>query len=355
MVFFYEMHYNILLFNLVLTKIKDKTMTYIPILILSLLPILTFAEVSAEQAYAEREWQAEYEREMAKQFPTLQQETTLAGITMPAGTKLGLLSKHSVGEEAVKPEYFETAEFPQAVMWQGLPLKSIHRRLHSSHCFERHNFDFEVCKTLPEKERQTQIHWGWYLDTVLAEPSKINGFICKDEVNWKRPEILKPYPRDEVPGIPAEQPAPEFVFDMCVLAEGNEFQSKNGELSFRLPEKSRIFRTRFAGDSLPNGYLDMWTGNDYGDVLSFNLFDLKDGTWYLDLASHNLHEVSGTVVKGSPTCPLAPETYVEWDFKQAEILKIYSKTPVSQCGKFKIERLNNPPQKIELEFLHLEV
>lgn len=135
MVFFYEMHYNILLLNLVLTKIKGKTMTYTPILILSLLPILAFAEMSAEQARAERErqWQAEYEREMAKQFPTLQQEATLAGITMPAGTKLGLLSKHSVGEEAVKPEYFETAEFPQAVMWQGLLLKSINRRLQSSH------------------------------------------------------------------------------------------------------------------------------------------------------------------------------------------------------------------------------
>lgn len=50
MVFFYEMHYNILLLNLVLTKIKGKTMTYTPILILSLLPILAFAEMSAEQA-----------------------------------------------------------------------------------------------------------------------------------------------------------------------------------------------------------------------------------------------------------------------------------------------------------------
>lgn len=323
-------------------------MKYLPILMMILLPHLAFSEMSAEQAHAERkrQWQAEYEREMAKQFPTLQQETTLAGITMPAGTKLGLLSKHSVGEEAVKPEYFETAEFPQALMWQGLPLKSINRRLQSSHCFERHNFDFEVCKTLPEKERETRIHWGWYLDTELAEPSKINGFICKDEVNWKRPEILKPYPMDKVPNVSAEQPAPEFVFHMCVLAEGNEFQSKNGELSFRLPEKSRIFRTRFTGD-----FPDMWTGNDYGDTLSFNLFDLKDGTWYLDLASRDLHEVSGTVVKGSPTYPLAPETYVEWDFKQPEILKIYSKTPVSQCGKFKIEKLKNPPQ--QMEFLDL--
>lgn len=323
-------------------------MKYLPILMMILLPHLAFAEVSAEQVRAERErqWQAEYEREMAKQFPTLQQETTLAGITMPAGTKLGLLSKHSVGEEAVKPEYFETAEFPQAVMWQGLPLKSIHRRLHSSHCFEQHNFDFDLCKTLPEKERETQIHWGWYLDTVLAEPSKINGFICQDEVHWRRPETLKPYPMDKVPNISAEQPAPEFVFDMCVLAEGNEFQSKNGELGFRLPEKSRIFRTRFTGD-----FPDMWTGNDYGDTLSFNLFDLEEVTWYLNLASRDLHEVSGTVVKGSPTCPLAPETYVEWDFKQPETLKIYSKTPVSQCGKFKIERLNNPPQK--MEFLDL--
>ncbi|UYZ76201.1 hypothetical protein [Moraxella bovis] len=354
MVFFYEMHYNILLLNLVLTKIKGKTMTYTPILILSLLPILAFAEMSAEQARAERErqWQAEYEREMAKQFPTLQQEATLAGITMPAGTKLGLLSKHSVGEEAVKPEYFETAEFPQAVMWQGLLLKSINRRLQSSHCFERHNFDFEVCKTLPEKERETQIHWGWYLDTVLAEPSKINGFICKDEVHWKRPEILKPYPMDKVPNISAEQPAPEFVFDMCVLAEGNEFQSKNGELSFRLPEKSRIFRTRFMGNSLP----DMWTGNDYGDTLSFNLFDLETmSNWYLNLQSRDLYAVSGTIVKNTPTCPIEPQSYVEWHASQPETLKVYSKTPVSQCGRFKIEQLKNPPQEIELEFLHLEV
>ncbi|MDO4434604.1 MAG: hypothetical protein Q4B82_08515 [Alysiella sp.] len=323
-------------------------MKYLPILMMMLLPHLAFAEVSAEQARAERErqWQAEYEREMAKQFPTLQQETTLAGITMPAGTKLGLLSKHSVGEEAVKPEYFETAEFPQAVMWQGLPLKSIHRRLDSSHCFERHNFDFDLCKTLPEKERQTQIHWGWYLDTELAKPSKINGFICKDEVHWKRPEILKPYPMDKVPNVSAEQPSPEFVFDMCVLAEGNEFQSKNGELSFRLPEKSRIFRTGFTGD-----FPDMWTGNDYGDTLSFNLFDLKDGTWYLDLASRDLHEVSGTVVKNTPTCPIEPQSYVEWHASQPETLKVYSKTPVSQCGKFKIEKLKNPPQ--QMEFLDL--
>lgn len=323
-------------------------MKYFPILMI-LLSRLALADQAAEQARVERErqWQAEYERDMAKQFPTLQQETTLAGITMPAGTKLGLLSKHSVGEEAVKPEYFETAEFPQAVMWQGLPLKSINRRLQSSHCFERHNFDFEVCKTLPEKERETQIYWGWYLDTVLAKPSKINGFICKDEVLWKRSEILKPYPMDEVPNISAEKPAPEFVFDMCVLAEGNEFQSENGELSFRLPEKSRIFRTRFMGNSLP----DMWTGNDYGDTLSFNLFDLKTENWYLDLPSRHLYTVSGTIVKSSSSCPLAPETYVEWHFSQPETLKIYSKTPVLQCGEFKIEMLKNPPQ--QTEFLNL--
>ncbi|STZ63183.1 Uncharacterised protein [Moraxella lacunata] len=328
-------------------------MTYAPIAILSLLPILAFAEVSAEQARAERErqWQAAYEREMAQQFPTLEQETTLAGITMPAGTKLGLLSKYSVGEEAVKPEYFETAEFPQAVIWRGLPLKSINRRLQSSHCFERHNFDFDMCETLPEKEREIQIHWGWHLDTVLAQPSKINGFTCKDEVHWKRPEVLKPYPMDKVPYISAEQSAPEFVFDMCVLAEGNEFQSKNGELSFRLPEKSRIFRTRFMGNSLP----DMWTGNDYGDTLSFNLFDLESVTWYLDLQSRDLYAASGTIIKGSPSCPLAPKTYVEWDFNQPETLKVYSKTSVLQCGNFKIEMLKNPPQSIELEFIHMEV
>lgn len=324
-------------------------MKYLPILMM-LLPHLAFAEMSAEQARAERErqWQAEYEREIAQQFPTLQQETTLAGITMPAGTKLQLLSKYSVGEAAVKPEYFEKAEFPQAVMWQGLPLKSINRRLHSSHCFERH--DFDLCKTLPAEQQQTLITWGWYLDTELAKPSKINGFICKDEVNWKRPEILKPYPRDEVPDIPAEQPAPEFVFDMCVLAEGNEFQSKNGELSFRLPEKSRIFRTRFMGNSLP----DMWTGNDYGDILSFNLFDLETmSNWYLNLQSRDLYAVSGTIVKNTPTCPIEPQSYVEWHASQPETLKVYSKTPVSQCGKFKIEQLKNLPQ--HMEFLDLIV
>ncbi|MDO4894089.1 hypothetical protein [Moraxella sp.] len=315
------------------------------LIMMMVLASLTFAQTGEQmQTERERQWQAEYEQEMAQQFPTLQQETTLAGMTMPKGTKLGLLSKYSVGEAAVKPEYFETAEFPQALIWRGLPLKSINRRLGSSHCFERHHWDFELCRTLPEEQQKTQITWGWSLDTVLAEPSTINGFICQDEVHWKRPELYYAYPMDTVPDIPAEQPAPEFVFNMCVLAKGNEFQSKNGELSFKLPEKSRIFRTGFMGGRLP----DMWTGNDYGDVLSFNLFDLEEVNWYLDLQSRDLNMLSGTIVKNTPACPLAAESYIEWNSDQPQTLKVYSKTPVLQCGHFNIERLKNRPETINL-------
>lgn len=305
-------------------------------ILILLLPLLAHPAWGADQASA-----AEQAQEEAQQFPILSQETVLVGITMPAGTKLQLPSPWSYGKEMVKAEYFEQAEFPQAVIWNGVPLQSMHRRLYYQDCF-----------LADKKPCQKQMEWGWHLDSVLAEPTQINGFLCQGEVNWKRPETLDPNTDGHIPPVSADKPAPAYLADGCIAGKTHEFHSENQYLTFRLPENSRIFRTRFVVPEGPEGYTDFWTGNDFGgdirnNTLSFNLFDLDMADWRLDLNSRVLTNVSGHVVKSTPKCPLAPDTYVQWSGKEPDILRIHSQTPVLQCGQFKMRLLKQPPQKME--------
>lgn len=283
------------------------------------------------------EWQVgqKIAEQEAKENPTLTKPTTLAGIMMPAGTKLELLSANAVGERSVKPEYFERAEFPQPVIWRGLYLKSMHRRLDSVHCFEKHNYDVELCETLPAQEREPDIYWGWYLDTELAKPAQINGFYCKGQVHWSMFELPASEQEKSLLQVSAALPAPEYGFSSCTAAAGNEFQSKNGFLRLRLPENSHIFSSRLIGDSFPNGHLDVWTANDYGgehtDVLTTSLFTFQPQSWDLN-PKHDLRSLSGKIIDGTAECPLIPDSFVEWHHKHPNILKVQGNGDVKKCG-----------------------
>lgn len=330
-------------------------------LLLLLLPAPTLADTApTEQQWTEwqRQWDEAFEREERQRLPVLQQPRHLAGMAMPAGTRLELLHKNAVGAAAVKPEYFERAHFPQAVMWRGLPLKSMHRRLESVHCFEKHDFDFERCASLPAEERATTIQWGLYVDVELAAPARIEGFYCQGSVAWRWPEPEEKPGVLAVPSVSAALPAPDaYQFVGCRAAADNEFRSANGFLHFKLPENTQLFSNRQLDASLPKGYRDIWTINEIGgrsdEILPGNLFSFKVQNWSLN-PQHELYGLAGEIVAGTAACPLAPGTFVQWDARRADTLSIHGSAPVLQCGSFPhIELLTQRPPY--LEFLDLEV
>lgn len=58
---------------------------------------------------------------------TLTQPQKIAGISMPAGTKIKTDSR--IRRSKPEPDKFIDAEFPQPVMWYGIPIKRIERQL----------------------------------------------------------------------------------------------------------------------------------------------------------------------------------------------------------------------------------
>ncbi|WP_373740434.1 hypothetical protein [Neisseria sp.] len=270
------------------------------------------------------------------------QETTLAGMVIPAGSKLQLLNKYAVGKVNLKPEYFETAEFPKAVMWQGVPIKSMYRNLNRTYCDEWSGFDNKACNKLPEEQR-VRITWGGDVRTVLSKPTKINGFYCKDEVWWSMADV----PQYQYPEINAAKSAPLYVLNSCTAATNNEIRSQNGLLYFKLPENSDI--GRMADEELINGYPYFWTATVYGKAQIFNLFTLKaktdgddiDVAW--DWKNRNLLYASGDTASGTEACPLPSGSYIEWHASRPDTLAVYSKKPVTQCGSFRIMRLDKRP------------
>ena len=122
--------------------------------------------------HLQQEIEAQIIREEAERTPTMTQDTVLAGISMPAGTRLELLFLNAVGKQWVKPEYFEIADFPRPIEWQGVSIKRLHRRLQSHQ------------DNSPESFRTTRVAWGRYLETELAVPQTVNGFYCTKTVEW---------------------------------------------------------------------------------------------------------------------------------------------------------------------------
>lgn len=337
-------------------NLKQKPKSRIAYFLLLLLPSLTFAgavNLQADLSELQKQVALEIEQEEKQRRPILQQDTDIAGMRMPVGTKLILLSKNAVGEAAVKADYFESADFPKPVKWNGFEITGMGRHLHTSHCFERENWDFEKCKKLPKEQQATRATWGWYLYTEMANASKVAGFLCKT-VNWEMPVVRQIEDR-KTPEVDAGQPAPEYVLASCQTAKGNRFQSANNAINFELAEDSTISTTRFIRPELPNRILDVWTGRDKSDALQTNLFRLHQPNWYLNLDHHQLYELSGYVTQSSAECPLPAQSYVNWHQQKADILQVYTESALDtnqKCGKLRIERLTERPA--QLEWMKLE-
>lgn len=103
---------------------------------------------------------------------------------------------------------------------------------------------------------------------------------------------------------------------------------------------------------MPNGILDVWAGRDTTEILHTNLFSLQKANWYLDLAQHQLYEISGYIQQSRAACALPVNSYVQWHSQQPNILKVYAETTLKKCGELTIERLATAPE--EIEWMELE-
>lgn len=127
------------------------------------------------------------EEEEAIRTPTLSQETILAGITMPAGTRLELLHQGAVGTQWVKPEYFEFAYFPKPILWQGVPVTQLHRFLDTKQdndyfsCRENNShLGDEECSQHSSYE-DNRLLWSDVVG-VVDKPLKMGKFYCQGEI-----------------------------------------------------------------------------------------------------------------------------------------------------------------------------
>ncbi|ULJ63319.1 hypothetical protein MIS46_04515 [Wielerella bovis] len=67
------------------------------------------------------------ERAKSLSYITLSQPQTISGITMPAGTKIE--TDFDYNRKQPEPEKFRYASFPQAIMWNNLPITRLNKNL----------------------------------------------------------------------------------------------------------------------------------------------------------------------------------------------------------------------------------
>lgn len=349
-------------------KIKDQAFTQTPISAVKVIkeigrrqPFLTIvfiiwvlsAALVIELNLTMKKIKAESQAEEALRTPTLTNTTTLAGITMPAGTKLELLHKGAVGEEWVKPDYFEYATFPKPILWQGVEIVAMKRFLDTkrdndySSCTAKHpEYDWEKCSDLSSYET-THILWGDVSATV-AKPIKIGRFYCQGEIFWE----LAPDETGNVPDIDASLPVKDFVMsnECDTLAKGNIVSTENGFLSLELPENSDGYKATFT-DGVDR---KLWTVALYDGVWTGDLFTLyRTNNHSVSLNSDTFHlaEFGGEILSSTPDCPLTKNSYVEWHKDRADTLTVFTDTPIPHCGKFKLDYLNAHPNPEYAEFL----
>lgn len=296
---------------------------------------------------------AESAAEEAIRTPTLAHETTLAGITMPAGTKLELLHKGAVGEEWVKPDYFEYATFPKPILWQGVEIVAMRRFLDTKQdndyfsCTAKHpEYSWEQCSELSSYET-TRILWTM-VEVTLAKPIKIGQFYCQGEVGWG----LAPDETGNVPDIDAGQPVKDFVMsDECrTLAKGNVVSTENGFFSLELAENSSSRKATFI-DGVDR---KLWTISVHDGVWTGDLFTLyrtNNHSVSLNSDTFYLAEFGGEILSSTPDCPLTKNSYIEWHKDRADTLTVFTDTPIGHCGKFKLAYLDAHPDPEYAEFL----
>ncbi len=270
------------------------------------------------------------DQEEAERMPTLTQDTVLAGIAMPAGTQLELLHHGAVGKQWVKPEYFEAADFPKPIKWQGVSIKRISRSLQSHQ------------DNSPESFSTTRVTWGPSTHTELAVPQTIDGFFCHSTAGWlyhpNGDENSWDY-RDD-----AAQPGPMYHFDGCVLA-GQDFRDVAGKLRVHASAGNGLSGNRWPNGDWSKGYLDTWAIRGAAQLTSHQL-ELEQGSVDLHKERHTLWRLTGQVAKAGADCPLPVGSQVLWQHTEPDTLGIYGTADISginRCGRLRIRQLAQPP------------
>ena len=270
------------------------------------------------------------DQEEAERMPTLTQDTVLAGIAMPAGTQLELLHHGAVGKQWVKPEYFEAADFPKPIKWQGVSIKRISRSLQSHQ------------DNSPESFSTTRVTWGPSMHTELAVPQTIDGFFCHSTAGWlyhpNGDENSWDY-RDD-----AAQPGPMYHFDGCVLA-GQDFRDVAGKLRVHASAGNGLSGNRWPNGDWSKGYLDTWAIRGAAQLTSHQL-ELEQGSVDLHKERHTLWRLTGQVAKAGADCPLPVGSQVLWQHTEPDTLGIYGTADISginRCGRLRIRQLAQPP------------
>ena len=270
------------------------------------------------------------DQEEAERMPTLTQDTVLAGIAMPAGTQLELLHHGAVGKQWVKPEYFEAADFPKPIKWQGVSIKRISRSLQSHQ------------DNSPESFSTTRVTWGPSMHTELAVPQSIDGFFCHSTAGWlyhpNGDENSWDY-RDD-----AAQPGPMYHFDGCVLA-GQDFRDVAGKLRVHASAGNGLSGNRWPNGDWSKGYLDTWAIRGAAQLTSHQL-ELEQGSVDLHKERHTLWRLTGQVAKAGADCPLPVGSQVLWQHTEPDTLGIYGTADISginRCGRLRIRQLAQPP------------
>ena len=136
------------------------------------------------------------ERERLKELSqiTLPAPQTVAGIAMPAGTYI----ETNIAERThSEPDKFTYAKFPRPVVWNGIPITSIERRMFN-------DYDY----------------WSDYnaIQTNSEEPVSIGQWLCAGkDLEWR----LLPQADGNLPLVPSHQSAEPYVYlSRCDLEEG---------------------------------------------------------------------------------------------------------------------------------------
>ena len=151
------------------------------------------------------------ERERLEQLSqiTLPAPQTVAGITMPAGTYI----ETNIAERThSEPDKFTYAKFPQPVVWNGIPITSIKRRM-----FNDYNY------------------WTDYaIQTNSEKPARIGQWLCDGkDLEWG----LLPQANGKPPEIPYNQSAESHVYLSSCFLEKVQTAS--------LTEFGAMFKVRF--------------------------------------------------------------------------------------------------------------
>lgn len=305
------------------TRRRSRSLWMLALLAVAAVPVYEvqrFGRISRDVA-------AQIAQEEAERTPTLAQDTLLAGIAMPAGTKLTLLHHNAVGRQWVKPEYFEQADFPRPVEWQGVSIKQLHRSLQTHQDYS------------PASFRTTRVTWGRHLETELAGAQTVDGFHCRDTVHW----IYEPdgggHNTDGL--IDAALPAQAaYRFDGCALA-GQAVDDPSGRFGIRAADGDLLHANRWLLPDAPESHLDTWKISS--DTLPTRDFTLQAASMDLHRQQHTLWRLGGRISQGSGHCPLPAGSQIEWQAGEPDVLGVYGAAGIERCGSLRIRPLAHPP------------